>query len=123
MTSGMKWVVAFIGAVCLAIAYYFAVALPDINRQRLDFEKMKFEEQQKEKKEKETSEALAKFQRDAALEECIESADDAYWSYIKLNDGKEVAGKPGVYTASKASWDEAARRKKAKLDECFSRFR
>ena len=68
--------------------------------------------------EKQKDKATADQDRQSKLENCINiDAHEAYWSYIRLN-GKEVAGKPGVYTAAAFQWNEAEKRNKDKIEEC-----
>ncbi len=118
--------------VAVAIAYYFAIALPRHNQARLEFDREKFraqqEEKQKEQEDKREAQQEARSKaeieaagNEAALDSCIDDAEDEYWSYIKLN-GEPVAGKPGVYTAPQYIWDDAAKRKKAALDACYKRY-
>ena len=100
-----------------AVSYYFVIALPQHNRSKIDLEREKF---QTEQKEKESAQERARFNaivKDVDLGQCIQTAEDNYWTYIKLN-GQEVAGKSGTYTASQIIWDRAAKAKKAELDEC-----
>jgi 3-phenylpropionate/cinnamic acid dioxygenase small subunit len=67
---------------------------------------------------KEKAKATADQDRQSKLESCVNvDADQEYWTYIRLN-GKAVLGKPGQYTAFTSDWNEAARRKKDKIDEC-----
>ncbi|SRR6266496_142737 len=112
--------------VALAVAYYFAIALPRHNRDRLEFDREKFkaqqEEKQREQEEKREAEQEARSKteveaagNEAALDSCTDEAEDEYWSYVKLN-GQPVTGKPGVYTAPQYIWDDAAKRKKAALE-------
>ena len=56
--------------------------------------------------------------RQRKLEACINiDADLEYWNYIKLN-GKPIPGKPDTYTAATYQWDQAAKQKKEKVEEC-----
>lgn len=69
-------------------------------------------EQKQKESEKENSE------RQQKLENCVKNeADEAYWGYIRLN-GAPVPNQPGTYRAPQFQWQEAARRKRDKIEEC-----
>lgn len=55
------------------------------------------------------------------LDWCLSDADEAYWSYIRLN-GTAVAGKKDTWNASQYDWNEAQKRKDAKSDICFQQY-
>ncbi len=107
--------------VALSVAYYFAIALPATGRARLDFEKQKYAAEQKEK------ESLAEKNNQehelnaSLLQSCLDGAEDAYWTYVKLN-GKAIPNKPGTYTAPLYVWDNAAKQKKDAIGECQLRY-
>jgi hypothetical protein len=68
--------------------------------------------------EKQKDKAAADQDRQSKLKNCIKvDADEEYWGYIRLNR-KEVAGKPGRYTAPMYDWNEAEKKKKGKIEEC-----
>ena len=122
--------------VALAIAYYFAVALPAQNAQRLRLERDQFEAtQQREKQEEQAkqeaaqeakeqtqqakAEAQAEEQRRAQIRaDCDQEAEAAYWKHIKLNT-TEV--EPGKYQGPHRVFDEAEKIKKDTLDFCYKR--
>jgi chromosome segregation ATPase len=69
-----------------------------------------------EQKQKATETAAT--ERQQKLENCVKKdADEAYWSYIRLN-GTAVPNEPGTYRAPQYQWQEAARRKRDKIEEC-----
>lgn len=115
--------------VAASVSYYYAVALPRHNREALDFEREKYAAQvaESDRKRKEAEEK-AKWEKDEMaanqflLNDCLKQADDAYWSYMRLN-GEEVEGKPGVITAKQYIWDTAAKDKKRRQDECYRLYK
>ena len=106
----------------LAVAYYFAVALPANERARLQFEKEKYEAAQKEKLAEESKRQKELEDQQALLDSCIGDAELTYWRYIKLN-GNAVPNKPGTYTATVQVWNTADKRKNDELAECHRRFK
>ena len=127
-------------ALVFAISYYFVVALPAHNAAALQLERLKFEAEQKRQLEKEAADARAREQaemtaamkeaaaaqaregRETLLRLCTEGADETYNRIVKLN-GKENPLKPGVYTAPRWVFDDAAKRKQAELDQCYRLYR
>jgi len=59
--------------------------------------------------------------REIQLHTCVDKAEAAYWTYLKLN-GNEVTGKKGVYTAARRIWDSAAKAKNEALEECHRQW-
>ena len=124
--------------VALAVAYYFVFALPEQNRARLELERAKLDAAQKQAEadrqqkanadEEERRRAETQQERDQAQKEkeqdarteCDVLANQAYWSYVKLN-GTEVEGKPGTYSAPQHVWDEADAKRKESLDYCYKK--
>jgi hypothetical protein len=53
---------------------------------------------------------------------CLDDAEEAYWSYIRLN-GTEVKGKEDVWNAYPYQWDTAQERKDALEDKCFKQYK
>lgn len=106
----------------LSIAYYFVIALPSSEKARLDFERQKYEEQKKEKREKEEKEKVEAESRETQFQLCVDSAEQEYWNYVKLN-GKPVPGKLSTYTAPMYVWNEAEKKKKESLAECHRRYK
>lgn len=56
------------------------------------------------------------------LSDCLDDAEEAYWSYIKLN-GRKKPGPGEVWTAPMATWDTGAKNKANAIEECKARFR
>jgi uncharacterized protein HemX len=121
-------VLLLVSVLALSIAYYFAISLPNHNRALLELEREKFMAAQEEKQMAGKEEALKELdtQIDAATREiqlhtCIDKAEAAYKTYVKLN-GNEVPGKKGVYTAGRVIWDSAAKAKNEALEECHRQW-
>lgn len=72
-------------------------------------------------KEKDSQERATKAANEVELNICLSEANDAYWSYVKLN-GTAVEGQEGVYNASAYTWDEAQRRKDKAESVCFKKY-
>lgn len=105
----------------LAIAYYFAIALPENQRERLAFEKQKYENEWKKKASDEERQFTEKEANARELSECLLQVESDYWSYIKLN-GNPVPGKAGTYTARISTWNIADKNKKDAIEECHRRY-
>lgn len=110
-----------IGIVALAVSYYFVISLPVSNHERLQFEKDKVEAAKVEREKKEEADKQAIEDRKMSFLSCEAEADTTYWNYVKLN-GKEVAGKPGAYSAPTFIWTAAEKRKSDALAECHRQF-
>lgn len=54
------------------------------------------------------------------LASCVDSADEVYWNYIKLN-GTDLGD--GKWNAPTYQWDEAQKRKDNKLNECYKLYK
>ena len=104
MSSTTRYVLGVLTVVALAVGYYFAVALPAQNTERLKLERDKFEAaQQRDKEERERKEQTARETKAAADAEgqrqanirldCDQEADAAYWKHIKLNTNEEARGR------------------------------
>lgn len=78
--------------VCLAVAYYFVIALPSQNKAKIELEKQKFEIEKQEQQEKKAKES----ERESALIQCRAEVEARRNKYLELN-GTPVPGKPGVY--------------------------
>lgn len=74
-------------------------------------------EYQKEKDKKASDKA---FSDKVLLEECAQSADRMYWSYMGLNG---TTDDNGTIRASQYIWDNAQKQKDAKLKECYSIYK
>lgn len=94
------------GLLVLGVGYYFLVLIPQRERERLALQQQQIELQKQEKT-----------RRAAFLAACRAEAEEKYNTYIQLN-GREVPGKPGVYSAAQDVWDRAAEERKAHIDEC-----
>jgi hypothetical protein len=109
--------VASVALVALSVSYYFVIALPATNRERLRFERQAAEAARADREKKESEIAQAAEERKLAFQLCEIEADSSYWSYVKLN-GKELPGKAGTYTANMSVWNIADKRKAEALAEC-----
>lgn len=108
--------IAWIGAIpALAIAYYFAVALPDYNEARLELERQRHFE---ELKRSEETAAEAKATKEL-LEACLQKASDDFFSYLKLN-GTELKG--GKLTAPQHVAVAADKRRNDDRDACLKQY-
>lgn len=63
----------------------------------------------------------AQKEKQARLEQCVASADDVYWRYMKYN-AVEIED-DGTYTATQSTWNEAQKRKDNKLEECYKLYK
>jgi hypothetical protein len=102
-----------------AVAYYFAIALPADNEARLRLEREKYEDEQRRRKGEESRVLEEASERQRLLDRCLESADQAYWTYVKLN-GTEFKG--GEVRAPANIWNTADKRKNDERDACFKRY-
>ncbi len=123
-------------ALVCAISYYFLVSLPAHNAALVQLERLKFEAEEKRKaaeqrakEEKELAEARARESaqinttaKENLLNICTLGANEVYWSFVKVN-GKKDPFKPDTYTAPGWVFEEAAKRKKVELDECYRKYR
>lgn len=53
------------------------------------------------------------------VENCLDSAETAYWDYMELNGTKN---KDGSITALTRFWDEAKENKKDAIDLCYKKY-
>jgi len=106
---------------CISVSYYFAIALPESSRARLQFEHETAEAARLEKEAEEQAVARSVDERKSAFRQCEIEVEDSYLGYVKLN-GKPVPGKPGIYSASIAIWGEADKKKAQALAECHRRY-
>jgi hypothetical protein len=86
----------------LAIAYYFAIALSQNQKEHLAFEKQNYADEKKRKPEEEEKRTTD----ETLLKDCLDTADTAYWSYIKLN-GRLDPAKPDTCSVHVSVWDTA----------------
>ncbi|MCK4592585.1 hypothetical protein KAT63_04075 [Candidatus Parcubacteria bacterium] len=93
------------------------------NDYKIDRAKLLLETEKEEriKEEKEDVE-MEELRKKVNLELCLETAEDAYWSYIKLN-GTLADEEKGTYNAYQSDWDEAEKRKKSIEDKCFNQYK
>jgi len=103
---------AFAAAIimCLAISYYFVIALPNQNQAKLDMEKQKIEREQQEKSNREMS-----------LSTCMADVQARRSEYLKLN-GKPIPGKPGVYKYPGYVQETLDKIEKDGNDECIRMY-
>jgi hypothetical protein len=72
------------------------------------------------KKAKEDAEGL-EYVRSLARSACLQRAEDAYWTYVKLNatNSKQQADGTIVYTAFQDVWDNAERQRQSAKSDCY----
>ena len=111
----------FTAILVLSIAYYFVIALPKGQRDRLDFERQRYEQQQQEKKDKEQEESTAKSEKGFNLQTCIDLAEEDRISTLSLNG---TVGKDNIIRGIPAHISERAdKRKKDDVDACLTQFK
>jgi hypothetical protein len=94
-TDHIKYL-SFAGIIAgLAVAYYFAIALPNQNRANLNFQEQQYQDQQNSQQSAAKQVAQDKAQRSLSLTECMSEAQDTYNSSFQLNS-TPVYGKTGV---------------------------
>lgn len=105
----------------LSVSYYFIIALPRFNQQKIAIEQLKMKKQEEEKitqaREIEDRERQRKFQ----LDNCVQEADTKYWDFVKLN-GHLKPGTTDVYLAPQWVFDHAEGIKKNALEECYREY-
>ena len=125
----MQTIIGIAGAIALlAIAYYFAVALPEQNRARLQLERDKFNQELEQRKTKEDEEARKESQRSIGKESaqteydtCLEDARKKFNRDLELN-GKPVSGKPGTYTAPSTIMNEIEKQQSGNIEACRRQY-
>jgi hypothetical protein len=125
----MRTILGIAGAIALlAIAYYFAVALPEENRARLQLERDKFNQQLEEKKAKEAEQTLKESQRaigkenaQSEYEACVQDATKKFNRDLALN-GTPVPGKPGTYSAPSAIMNQIEKGEAEKKETCRMQY-
>jgi hypothetical protein len=103
----------------LAVAYYFAVSLPNYNNARLALERQHYADDQKQR-ERTAADALTKEETRATdLQVCLDGAEKNRMTYLRLNG--TITAKGTIQTS-----DQIARfaddKKKAEVDACFRQF-
>ena len=58
---------------------------------------------------------------DGRLDKCLSSADDDYWSYVKLNGARK--GSDGVWRGLRAVFDSAEKSKANAIEICKATYR
>jgi hypothetical protein len=112
----------------LAIAFYFAIALPMHDRAKLQFEREKFETEQRDKKTKEEAEALKHQMQQQARESadtknlgCLAAAETRFNSGLELN-GTPIPGKKGSYHLSQAALAHLRKEQNDNDEECRRQY-
>lgn len=103
----------------LAIGYYFGIALPSYNDARLALERERYSDEQRRRTEEASKEQQDATFRQRLLETCLDAAESAYWTYVKLN-GTEL--KDGKVRAPMNVWNTADKRKNDDRDACFKQY-
>ena len=112
-----NWLLFILALPAFALAYYFAVALPENQKARLDFDRERYQTEKKEQVEREAKLKEERDNKQIFFDACVADAVTAYWSYVKLN-GEPVKGKPDTYNAPTTVWDTADKRKTNAIAEC-----
>lgn len=94
----------------------------EANRYRIEQAelKLKIEKEDRIKREK-LDAGWAEVERKRNLEDCLDSAYDAYWSWIENNGTYNE--KDETYWATDYHWDMAEKRKKSIEDKCFKTYK
>jgi mannitol-specific phosphotransferase system IIBC component len=85
MSGTARWLLILATILTLSIAYYFLIALPKANEQRLAFEKQKYQEQKAKEEAKEQAEKEAKASNDMLLAACLQDAQTSRLEFLRLN--------------------------------------
>jgi hypothetical protein len=125
----MRTVLGVAGAIALlAIAYYFAVALPEQNKAKLQFERDKFNQEVAGKKARTEEEAQKESQRvfgkqnaQSEYDGCLEDARKKFNRDLELN-GTPVPGEPGTYNAPSAIMNEIEKRQAENKEACRRQY-
>jgi cytochrome c biogenesis protein ResB len=74
----------------------------------------------KEKDDAESKQRAEELVSQAVLNGCLQRAEDAYWSYVKINatSTKQTPDGP-VYTAYQNTWDYADKQRQSAKDDCY----
>lgn len=92
------------------------------NRMATEREAKAQEQRREEREETEQKERAQKLVEQAILDGCLQRAEEAYWSYVKLNATSTRQTPDGpVYTAYQNTWDHAETLRKNAKDECHRR--
>jgi hypothetical protein len=103
----------------LAIAYYFAIALPENQRASLAFEKQKYADQQKREREQAQKKEEDAQARRSSLSTCLYLAEQESLADVTRN------GKParnGLYSVEVSVGNAIQRRKEHAIAECHRQF-
>jgi uncharacterized protein HemX len=114
--------------VVASVAYYYVIALPRHNAERLRFERQKYEDEKAAKQIAQDKADLEKAQKEGeqeakkdALNRCLGRADENAEEYVKINGGKVTD--QGTIEAPRYIWDESEKKKKVEKDECYREYR
>lgn len=91
---------------CLAVSYYYVIALPNQNKAKFELEKQKFELEKQKQQEREAS--LAKCRADVKIQRN---------KYIELN-GTQMPGQPDVYTMTQGVREKLSQIERDGYQEC-----
>jgi hypothetical protein len=107
--------------VSISFGYYFAIALPSIEREKLAFDKLKYENSIKEKKIKEELVLAAMAEKEKNLITCQDNVANERNKYLEMN-GTPIKGKPGTFNISQNTVKELARIEKDGNDNCVNLY-
>lgn len=115
ITKAVRLVAWVLAIPAIAIAYYFAIALPAFNEARLQLERQQHADDLR------RSEAAARDAegRKEMLEACLQKASEDYFNYLKLNG---TVSKDGKISAPQSVAMVADKRKNDDRDACFKQY-
>lgn len=58
---------------------------------------------------------------EARINSCLAEAEERYWSYVKLNGGRQRPNST-IWTAPQTTWAQAAQNKQNDMSECRARY-
>jgi hypothetical protein len=105
----------FVCIAALSIAYYFAIALPRIQQQRLAFEQQKYATEQKQRAEDIEAKKQAADKAVFALTMCLQAAQDEYNNSLRQN-GTRVNAQ--TYSVPITAGQAALQKMNAAKEEC-----
>ena len=111
---------ALITILVLSVAYYFVIALPHYNNQKLELEKHKIYNDSVETAKRDAEAKTLNEFREQQYQNCVSDANEKYWEFIKRNGTYNE--KTNNISAPDHIWDRAERMKKNMLDECYRQF-
>jgi hypothetical protein len=104
---------------CAAVAYYFAVSLPNYNNARLALERQKYSDEQKQRAEDAKKAVEREDARTVSLTLCLNAADRERIQYLKLNGTTTAEGTIKTEDRIVRFADE---KKKTADDSCFKQY-